>query len=765
MQWSSHFRTHRFVKYLAIALTTLLLTGLITLLLGRVFKSSDTNAIHLAIAAPITSVRDAAAKEMVQSVQLYLDSVNEAGGINGRPLKSIVFDDKGDPNIARQIPQQVDKSSALVVLGHLSSATSLEAAPMYNSFGIPTLTGTASEDFITQANPYYFRTVFNNSVEGSVVALYIQRALNFKTASIIYSDDRLGQTLDESFETTFKRGETLKHAWKFDPNSHNVASQLNLIVNELAADPDSGIVFLAMDIAHAKDFIVTIRRRGLKVPLFGSQSLVQETSAKLFEQYDEEKRQPGYYLSGVYVPSPLIFDSAGVDAQEFSSQYKKVYGNLPTYVGAAYYDAARIAVRAIQQAEVKNTSDSYKDDRTKIRDQLEQINRRDVALKGLSGPIYFDATHDNNPPVRIAQYIGQQLISAPVQFSPIADLSGLDLGQELKSGNILRLNNKSKDQYFWRQRVAYTGIDVNKLSRIDQNKSSFTANFNVWLRYSGDDAPLSIQFPDAVTNTLNPTAPIFDSTKPIKSRTFDGLNYRLFQMSGEFKNSLDLRDYPFDSQKMAVRFINTSLPSDRLIYVIDTLGLKLPKTDLDQQKRAFSGLQLWKFKDIQYAQDSIRSTSTQGDPTLFASNVQTDYPGFSAVMQFQRHTFIFLIKNLLPLGLLTLVSYSTLYFSYSLSVPRILATCSVLLSGIVLLLSINNQLPEIGYTIALEYTFYTFFFLCVFSIVVTTIGEKLEKSGRKDAVQRLNLFARVFFPIVVLISVATFRVVYSNSFL
>jgi len=764
MLWLSRFRTHRFAKYVAIALAAVFLTGLIATVLGRSFKSSDTNAIHLAIAAPITSVRDAAAKEMVQSVQLYLDSVNDAGGINGRRLKSIVFDDKGDPNTARQIPQQVDKSSALVVLGHLSSATSLEAAPLYNSLGIPTITGTASEDFITQANPYYFRTVFNNSVEGSVVALYMQRALNFKTASIIYSDDRLGQTLDESFETIFKRGETLKNAWKFDPTSHNVASQLNLIISELAADPDPGIVFLAMDIAHAKDFIVTIRRRGLKMPLFGNQSLVQETSAKLFEQYDEEKRQPGYYLSGVYVPSPLIFDSAGVDAQEFSSRYKKVYGNLPTYVGAAYYDAARIAVRAIQQAEVQNTSTSSKDDRKKIRDQLEQINSRDVALKGLNGPIYFDATHDNNPPVRIAQYIGQQLISAPIQFSPIADLSGLDLDQELKSGNILRFNNKLKDQYFWRQRVVYTGIDVNKLSRIDQNKSSFTANFNVWLRYSGDDAPLSIQFPDAVTNTLNPTAPIFDSTKPIKSRTFDGLNYRLFQMSGEFKNSLDLRDYPFDSQKMAVRFINTSLPSDRLIYVIDTLGLKLSKTDLDQQKRAFSALQLWKFKDIQYAQDSIRSTSTQGDPTLFESNVQTDYPGFSAVMRFQRHTFIFLIKNLLPLGLLTLVSYSTLYFSYSLSVPRILATCSVLLSGIVLLLAINNQLPEIGYTIALEYTFYVFFFLCVFSIVITTIGEKLEKSGRKNAVHRLNLFARIFFPIVVLTAVVVFGVIYSNSF-
>lgn len=748
------------LKYWVLALVALLIvTGTITTGV-RTLLSQDARAIHLAVAAPLTGSQALAGKEMVQSIQLYLDSVNQAGGINGQPLKLLIFDDKGDPKTAHQIPQQVDRSAAVAVLGHLNSSTSVEAAPIYNTLQIPAITGTASEDYITQANPYYFRTTFTNSVLGSVVALYMQKALNFKTASIIYADDRLGQTLDEAFETTFKREGTIKHAWKFEPKDHNVPSLINIIIKELAAEPNPGMVFLAMDDIGAKDFIVAIRRHGLKIPVFSSQSLAPETSSKLFESYEEEKRQPGYFLNGIYSPAPLIFDSAGADAQDFSSLYKKAYRDTPTYVGAAYYDAARIAVRAIQQALLKNTSASNKEDRQKIRAQLEQINRRDVALKGLNGPIYFDSTHDNTPPVRIGQYIGQRLISAPVQFSPITALAGVDLDQEMKAGNVLHLTYQSKNQYFWHQRVVYTGIDINKLSRIDQNKSSFTANFYVWFRYNGDNEPLKIQFPDAAANLLNPTAPIFDPKMPLKARTVNGLNYRLYQVAGEFKNSFDLRDYPFDSQKLAIRLLNTQTSNDRLIYITDTLGLKLPRTDLEMQKRAFASLQLWQFKDIQYVQDVIRSNSTQGDPALFESNTQTDYPGFNAVMRFQRNTLVFLIKNLLPLGLLTLVIYCTLYFSYSLSVPRILATSSALLSGIVLLLSITNQLPEVGYTIALEYTFYVFFFLCVFSIVITAIGEKLEKAGRKAAVQRLNLVARIFFPLVVLATTAFFGMTY-----
>ena len=291
----------------------------------QVQSKDDRQAIHLAVAAPITGFRDAAAKEMVQSVQLYLDSINQQGGIDGHPVKALVFDDKGDPKTVFGLPRKIEESPALVVLGHLNSVVSVVTAPIYNALEIPAITGTSSEDFITQANPYYFRTVFTNSVQGSVIALYAQQALSFKTTSIIYSDDRLGQTFDEAFETTFKReGGMLKHAWKFDPSTDDLRPTVAQIVNELAADPDSGAVFLAMDEVGAKEFIVAIRRRGLKTPLIGSQSLVRETSPKLFEQYDEEKQTPGYFLNEIYIPAPLLFDSASSDAQEFASAYKKL---------------------------------------------------------------------------------------------------------------------------------------------------------------------------------------------------------------------------------------------------------------------------------------------------------------------------------------------------------------------------------------------------------------------------------------------------------
>ena len=97
-------------------------------------------------------------------------------------------------------------------------------------------------------------------------------------------------------------------------------------------------------------------------------------------------------------------------------------------------------------------------------------------------------------------------------------------------------------------------------------------------------------------------------------------------------------------------------------------------------------------------------------------------------------------------------------------VPRIMGPASVLLSGIVLLLSLNNQLPEIGYTVAIEYVFYVYFFLCLFPIIITPIGDRLEKAGKKVALRRLNLSVRIIFPLVVLSTAINYWLLYRDRF-
>lgn len=745
-----------------ITLITISMVLSLNLLFSGLYPQSsqaENNTISIAVAAPLSGDGASGGQEIVDSIKLYIDATNREGGINGRQLKLNVVDDKGNVEGATEAANNIAKSDALVVLGHRSSDASIAAGSIYQEKKLPAITGTANNPKVTTDRPYYFRIIYTNPDLAKTLSLYAQQVLQFKTASVIYDKaSKNEQTQSEVIKSAFEANGSgkIQKIWAIDSDPNNRKASIQQIVNEIAAEPEAGILFLTLSKEDvAEDFLVALKQKGLKNSILGEQALGRESFAKRFDKYDEEKKKSGFFTDGMYVPLPILFDSAGADAQDYLTAYQKAYNKTPSYLGAKFYEAAIAAVDAIRKADPKLTAASLDSDREQVRDALSKLNSRKVGIRGLTGLLYFNSDRNSDQPVRLAKFQNYKLISASQQFTPIANPERLNLPKELQSGSIVQAGEK----YFWRQRVVYTAMDINKLNRID--KSTFTADFYVWFLYNGTDEPTEIQFPDAVTNSINPNLPVFDSKSPIKSQVVDGLNYRLYRVRGEFRNAFDFRDYPFDSQKLNLRFDNPNLTTERLIYAIDTVGLKLPRAK-EAEAKPFKGLQLWNFKDITYFQDSSRSTSTQGDPDLVQSNAQIEYPGLSIRMTFQRKTLVFLSKNGLPLVLLALLTYCCLFFPYNMFVPRTMAPASALLSGIVLLLSFNNQLPEVGYTVAMEYVFYVYFCLCLLPILVTVIGTKLEKDGKTKAFRYLNIASWIIYPTILVTTVLTFLITYGD---
>ncbi len=749
-------------RFWAIALITISIVLSLNVLFSGLYPQSlraEGNTIAIAVAAPLSGDGASGGQEIVDSIKLYIDATNRDGGINGRQLKLNVVDDKGNVEGATQAATEIAKSNALVVLGHRSSDAAIAAGSIYQEKKLPAITGTANNPKVTSDRPYYFRMIYTNTALANTLSLYAQQVLQFKTASVIYdkaskNEQAQSEVIKSAFED--KASGKIQKMWGIDSDPDKRKASIQQIVNEIAAEPEAGILFLTLSKEEvAEDFLVALKQKGLKNSILGEQALGREAFAKHFEKYDEEKKNSGFFTDGMYVPLPILFDSAGADAQDYLAAYQKAYNKTPSYLGAKFYEATIAAVDAIRKADPKLTAASLDSDREQVRDALSKLNNRKVGLRGLTGLLYFNGDRNSDQPVRLAKFQNYKLISASQQFTPIANPERLNLPKEIQSGSIVQ----SGEKYFWRQRVVYTAMDINKLNRID--KSTFTADFYVWFLYNGTDEPTEIQFPDAVTNSINPNLPVFDSKSPIKSQVVNGLNYRLYRVRGEFRNAFDFRDYPFDSQKLNLRFDNPNLSTERLIYAIDTVGLKLPRSK-EAEAQPFKGLQLWNFKDITYFQDSSRSTSTQGDPELVQSNAQVEYPGLSIRMTFQRKTLVFLSKNGFPLMLLAFLTYCCLFFPYNMFVPRTMAPASSLLSGIVLLLSFNNQLPEVGYTVAMEYVFYVYFCLCLIPILVTAIGTKLEKDGKTKAFRYLNIASWIIYPVIFFSTFLTFLITYGD---
>jgi branched-chain amino acid transport system substrate-binding protein len=149
-------------KTVLIALSLIL--GIITLGLVATCQAFSTDdALYIAVVGPMTGDDERDGADMVKGIRLYLDQVNEAGGIDGKRVELLEFDDQNDKGLARKKALEiVEQDKVLLVLGHYFSSTSLAGGELYKEAGIPAISGSATAGSVTEGNDWYFRVTFSN---------------------------------------------------------------------------------------------------------------------------------------------------------------------------------------------------------------------------------------------------------------------------------------------------------------------------------------------------------------------------------------------------------------------------------------------------------------------------------------------------------------------------------------------------------------------------------------------------------------------------
>ncbi len=736
-----------------------LIGGVIGAWLLGLFANQAKAPLTLAIVTTNSGPREEVkkGKEALNSVQLYIDAVNQTGGVNGHPLQLRVFDDKFDPGTAKEVAQQVVDSSSLMVLGPTFSAVALDPNPIYREAHLPLITGTVSTDKLTEENPYAFRLRTDSTSQGKMAAAYTRQILGLNTASVVHTDDKAyGVASAKIFADEFgSQGGNVTQpiALSQDPTPDQLDK---MVLTLLAQNPNPGIVYVAALEGPTHKVIVALRRHGVTAPILCTSASGYDRFIELFYPDAKEQNKPiEYFLKDVYAPAPMIFDSAPDKAQAFAGLYQKTYGGLPSWYGAKFYESAQVAVEALKKANVQGISGSLKRDREQIKNELAAINSPQRSVDVLSGLVYFDNKNNAVSPFRFGQFLHGRLRSLPIQLMGVNNLSPDELAKQKTAGEIIQLG----DEHFWKQKVIYAGIDINQISSVNMAESKFTADFYLWMRYRDTDAAADITFPNAITVS-------FDPQSPLESRIIDGLNYRLYHVTGDFKANYDFHDYPFDQQQLRIGFQNTRIRSDRLVYAIDAEGLRLRADntlDLRLVTTAFQSLSSWKYLSTQYASNTFTSTTTRGDPSLFGLQTRTDFSGLQATTIIQRKSLAYLTSHVLPLALLFILVYASLFLPIERLGDHLVLVVTALLASAVLLLSINSELPEIGYGVSLHNIYYVFFLLCLLCIIVPMIMERLEKRGQKRIVFGIQLGLHVIYLLVVIFMIAWYLVIYGST--
>ena len=720
-------------------------------------KSNQKERLFIALVGPMTGKAAADGQDMANGAQMIIDRINEDGGIYGRKIELLVYDDKNDPELAREVAHDIAESdNILLVLGHMFSSTSIAAGEIYEEAGIPAISGSATAENVTANRDFYFRTIPTSHDQAAFLANYANRIMDETVATVIYDSDAFGRSLAESYVNTFRGlGGEIRYSRIFNGDSATLSEDLDNIVRELikAENGDPGIIFLATHTSEAKDLIIRMRRQGMENILMGSTALGNPSFIEGFADLPEETSQPGFFLNNLYATTPILFDVVGEEAQQFREDYIDIFGAEPGLKAPSYYDTAIVALEAIERANVTAEPETIVADRQLIQEALSLMNNPETGVKGLTGNQFFNPTGDVIKPLSIGLFSHQRFVSALTQLQPVPDLKRIsDLEDEIDAGRILIVNGN----HMYRTNVVYTGIDINEVIQIDTKASNYTIDFYLWFRHQGDFDETNIQFVNSQRE--------IQLGEPIAEEITDDYVYRAYHIKTELEGEFNFKDYPFDTQSLKIQIRHNELLRENLIYVVDVLGLRndSPEEILAKLERsdAFRSISGWHIKDAVYYTDIFRNESTLGNPNFLLSDSAIEFSDYSTELLIERNVVSFLSKNLLPLMIILMLAYVVFYIPIQTLSPRIIISVNALLTISFFHLRLGSDLPGIGYLIALDYAFYGIYVLIAGKLLITVLANLAKEREDFDRLEKLNNFGKVAYPSVIILGILFFIIQY-----
>jgi branched-chain amino acid transport system substrate-binding protein len=299
--------------------------------------------IKIGFFAPESGFAAADGASAYDSAQLAVKDLNAAGGVNGRKLQLVNYDDASDPKQAVTIATRLvtqDKVTA-VVSGSYSDQT-LAVAPIFQRDSIPMLAAYAINPGIPATGDYIYQQDFNGIVEGRAGAVALINNLGAKKVAIVAIKNDFGSSLVQGFTEAAKAlGATI------------VATDYNQFGEKdftpiLSRDKSKGATgfYMAQYYTEGQQFINDWNTLGFKYPVVGTEGI--DSTTQFFQPV-------GVKANGLVFTTPFNRDSTEAVVKSYITSFTAAYGHAPDMVGATTYDSFLVLAQAMK---AKGTSPS-----------------------------------------------------------------------------------------------------------------------------------------------------------------------------------------------------------------------------------------------------------------------------------------------------------------------------------------------------------------------------------------------------------------------
>ncbi|MBQ0070668.1 MAG: ABC transporter substrate-binding protein [Spirochaetales bacterium] len=347
-------------------------------------KGAASNTIKVAFIGNTTGDYAMYGVPVRNAVVMYFDQLNAKGGINGKQIELVQFDDKADGvESVNSFNKAVDQGVTAVIGSVLTGATLALSDATYE-VNMPQITASATSPKVTVMDPddpnsevktNVFRSCFLDPFQGEKMAEYAAKVTGAKTVAFFYEN---GSDYSEAIMAGFNAraaefGLTVVAAEAFATGDVDYKAQMT---NIAAKNPDC--VLMPIYYGEAGLAITALRAAGCKAPVIGGDGF---GSVKNYASAAD--LEGTVYMSGYAPGTPSV--------AQFEADYKATYGvEVPNMFAPLAWDASLILAEGLKAAEASGLKTGSAEYKQKVIDTIKNLN----GLEGITGSYTFNATND-----------------------------------------------------------------------------------------------------------------------------------------------------------------------------------------------------------------------------------------------------------------------------------------------------------------------------------------------------------------------------------
>ena len=295
------------------------------------------DSVKIGFNVPLTGFAAADGKSALNGAKLAVKQANQAGGINGKMIELVIYDDQASPKQAVPISNKlIEKDKVVAAISGSYSGATRAAAGVFQSAEIPYISAYAVHPEITKAGNYVFRTSFMGEVQGRAGAKLIGATLQRKRVVLITLKNDFGKSLAAGFkEATGQFNLQIVNEYEYSIKDR----QFGPIVAKVKADAPEAI-YATGYFFTAGPLVSQLRAAGITVPVIGQEGYDSEQFIKIAGKASED----------TIITTSLDRDSNSSETRSFISEFEAMAGHKVDMVAASGHTAMKVLVAAMKKA-------------------------------------------------------------------------------------------------------------------------------------------------------------------------------------------------------------------------------------------------------------------------------------------------------------------------------------------------------------------------------------------------------------------------------